>query len=612
YFRKITINVMSMSGFLFAFGMLYDNSVIVMEHLLRMKERKPDSGIYQIYKSVMKISSPILISTVTTFSVFIPVIFMRKDLYIMYKDFTEVLSFSLFLSFFSSIIIIPYFIYHFDFLKGKKTKKYKNYEYFNTYFIAKTLIYRKYIAVIFCLIIISGLISYIFTGNSSIGQTPDNTFILHCQPGLSTSAEKFTADMIKIEEYLVTHDEVEKIFSTKNDENYRVVIRVKKGKVRQFIKKYEEITDSLTLYPDVHVFLINAPGETFKNIDLLIYDKSYTERFRKAHIVYSTLSENLKNSQIVIKEKPPVDEMDIILSREKLISAGFSLKETAYILRAYLEGPKFDLGFDNKITETRMKLENITDVEEIKSLILRKLNFLTLKDISDIKLSRNPSVINTENGQPVTKIGIMWTGESESAVMKKITEILNELNSKRNQKIIWEFDESSRRIYEDRNEMTKTVLYTLILLTIILYMYYGSFKDVILVFSVIPFTYSVIIILMAVFKIPWSLPVYIAFLLLSGIIINNSILIIDLIEKDKSFSILFKIAHSINDKFRAIVITTATTALGIFPLVFAEGFWQIMGIISIAGLITGMLASLYLIPVLYYLTGEYFGKSNSA
>ncbi|MGM0607597.1 MAG: efflux RND transporter permease subunit [Candidatus Muiribacteriota bacterium] len=602
YIRNLSLNVMSLSAFLFSLGMLYDNSVIIIEHFENMIENNPRKSFETLYKYSIKIISPVFISVLTTLCVLIPVFFIRYDLYIMYSDFVHVLSFCLLFSFFQSAFFIPWFTYFFNWRKRDSNKiHFKKYEFFNTFFLSKALFYKKTIIVISILIILTGIISYFFTGFMNIGEVPDNIFLLHCQPGLLTSTQDFRNDLKQVEEILLDYNEVKKVLTTVEKETAQMVVKVHRKELQVFADKYNEIQNRLEEFPDIHIFLMNSPEEEFRKVDLMIYDDNYETRLRKANIVYSQLKEDFgHNSNILIKEKPPVEEVEIKIKHNELIRAGFNASEAAYILRAYFQGPRLDKEMGGLKDEFRFRLDEVNSIEEMGNLLLRKEDFVSLKDVSDISLVHNPGNIFTYNGMPVITISVLFEKLDELNAINKIRNIINKLNVNRRDKIIYEFDSRTSDIKSDRREMGMALLFTLILLFLILYMYYQKVQLVLLVFSVIPVTYGIIISAMALFSIPWSLPVYIAFILLSGIIINNSILIVDYINKDLSHSSFFKATHGINLKFRAVLITTVTTVLGLTPLVFADSFWKIMGIISITGLITGMFCSLYLLPVYYY------------
>ncbi len=601
YFSSISLNVMSMSAFLFSLGLLYDNSVIIIESIEREINIRKKKSFKVIYSALIKILPPVFISTLTTFCVFLPIFFAKKELYEMYKDFAWVLGFSLFSSFFLASIAVPYFIYFF-YIRRDSEKNYKDYEFFNSFFTARLLSKKKYISTIALVIFMISIFFYNSIGTSKTDQTPDNMFIFLFQPGLKMSSEDFSKDMKKIEDYLNSIDGVKRTLTTFQGETARLVLEVKKERLREIADKYSKIKEDLSKYPDISFFLMNAPVDTFNEIDINVFGNDFKERIKKAGIISSDIKDKMGDlfDQIIIKERPPVDEIEVVLDRSKIADLGFSIQEVAYIIRAYIEGPKIQGITQDSKRQNKVRASNINNIEDIRSLPIRKLKSVMLGDIADINIKANPSSVVHEDSNALVKIGLTFKDIDEYTMMKMIRRTIDEKNLKRKNRILYSFDKKTMKLKETRREMTLIIIFTMLFLSIVLYMYYNTFIDVLIVFSVIPLTYSLLIIIMSIFKMSWSLPVYIAFILLSGIVVNNSILVVDFIKKDQSHSLIFKIIHSINNKFRAVLITTATTIFGLVPLIFADSFWRTMGIIAIAGLGIGTLISLYVMPILYY------------
>jgi HAE1 family hydrophobic/amphiphilic exporter-1 len=102
-----------------------------------------------------------------------------------------------------------------------------------------------------------------------------------------------------------------------------------------------------------------------------------------------------------------------------------------------------------------------------------------------------------------------------------------------------------------------------------------------------------------------SVVVFIGMILLAGIVVNNAIVLIDLINKLRSrgMSKVEAIMEGGRSRLRPILMTTLTTALGLLPLAlgFGEGseVRSPMAITVIGGLTVSTLLTLIVIPVVY-------------
>lgn len=106
YFSKISLNLMSLSGFALGIGMLVDNSIVVLENIDR--HRKESENIFTAcYKGVKEVIMPVTASTVTTIIVFMPVVFVSGVAGELFKDQSLSVAFALISSLFVAITLVP-------------------------------------------------------------------------------------------------------------------------------------------------------------------------------------------------------------------------------------------------------------------------------------------------------------------------------------------------------------------------------------------------------------------------------------------------------------------------------------------------------------------------
>ncbi len=100
---------------------------------------------------------------------------------------------------------------------------------------------------------------------------------------------------------------------------------------------------------------------------------------------------------------------------------------------------------------------------------------------------------------------------------------------------------------------------------------------------------------------------------LAGIIINNGIVMIDRIDEGRAegASIADAIIESAMSRARPIIMTTVTTVIGLIPMaLFGGEFWFGMAIVIMCGLAVGTILTLVVVPVLYSLMFDLFGRSK--
>jgi multidrug efflux pump subunit AcrB len=101
------------------------------------------------------------------------------------------------------------------------------------------------------------------------------------------------------------------------------------------------------------------------------------------------------------------------------------------------------------------------------------------------------------------------------------------------------------------------------------------------------------------------MPVWLGFIMLAGIVVNNSIVLVEQIEieREKNPTVLDAISNAASLRLRPILMTSLTTVLGMTPLALGLGegseMLQPLAFVIVWGLSFSMLVSLVLIPAMY-------------
>jgi HAE1 family hydrophobic/amphiphilic exporter-1 len=106
YLFKINFNIISLGGIAVGVGMLLDNSIIVIENIIRYKEqglKLRDAAI----KGASEVSMPVVAATLTTIVVFLPLIFIRGITGELFRDQSLAITFSLTASILAALTLIP-------------------------------------------------------------------------------------------------------------------------------------------------------------------------------------------------------------------------------------------------------------------------------------------------------------------------------------------------------------------------------------------------------------------------------------------------------------------------------------------------------------------------
>ncbi|MBE9527462.1 MAG: efflux RND transporter permease subunit, partial [Proteobacteria bacterium] len=139
---------------------------------------------------------------------------------------------------------------------------------------------------------------------------------------------------------------------------------------------------------------------------------------------------------------------------------------------------------------------------------------------------------------------------------------------------------------------------------------YESLVNPFVILLGIPFMFIGTTIGLLLFGLTVTMPVWLGIIMLSGIVVNNAIVLVEQIElaraklkEENNNSIHDAIKLAANLRFRPILMTTLTTVIGMLPLAIGLGegseMLQPLAIVIVFGLSFSILVSLVLIPVIY-------------
>ena len=106
YFLNITLNIVSMGGLALGIGMLVDNSIVVIENIYRIKAKGKDAK-YAAVAGAKQVAGAITASTLTTISVFLPIVFLQGMTADIFKEMAWTISASLVASLAIALTFVP-------------------------------------------------------------------------------------------------------------------------------------------------------------------------------------------------------------------------------------------------------------------------------------------------------------------------------------------------------------------------------------------------------------------------------------------------------------------------------------------------------------------------
>ncbi|MFW5703916.1 MAG: efflux RND transporter permease subunit [Patescibacteria group bacterium] len=303
--------------------------------------------------------------------------------------------------------------------------------------------------------------------------------------------------------------------------------------------------------------------------------------------------------------KSGTSKLVFVPDRKKMADYGVSEQDIGLWLRSFASGFELDTlkldGTDYDIV-FRMNTTNESP-EDISAIAIPTATgeMLPLQALGRLELQSSPTVINREDGRRVIAVtGSVREGYNVPEIGGKLEGYADtELN------LAAGYDWQTGGVNEENERSVQSIVQAmglsavLILITLVLQL--GSFRKAVIVMLVIPLAVSGVFIIFGLFGIPLSFPALIGMLALFGIVVNNSIIIVEKINQN--LEIGFPLNQAISDasasRLEPILLTTLTTIIGLIPITLSDPIWRGLGGAIIAGLVFSGTLMLFFIPVVY-------------
>lgn len=106
YLNDVSLNIMSLGGIALAVGMLVDNSIVVLENIVRKKERG-ENVLQAAQNGTSEVASAVVAATLTTIAVFFPMVFISGIAGQLFRDQALTVTFALVFSLIVALTLIP-------------------------------------------------------------------------------------------------------------------------------------------------------------------------------------------------------------------------------------------------------------------------------------------------------------------------------------------------------------------------------------------------------------------------------------------------------------------------------------------------------------------------
>ena len=265
---------------------------------------------------------------------------------------------------------------------------------------------------------------------------------------------------------------------------------------------------------------------------------------------------------------------------------------------------------ESKFRDYTVKLESgYNSVDDFKNLVLKKFDdfsFVKLGDVAKIEIGPEETrQIFRGNAEEMIGLGILKQKTANlidvtNNVKKEYFKIKNELPKNIN---IYQSYDTSLFVSEALNEVIFTLCFAIILVTLIILIFLRNIKSTIIPFLTVPISILSTFIFLNIFGFSLNLITLLALVLCTGLVIDDSIVMLENIHKIELGSSKLKAAIDGSREVIFAIISTSLVLISIFmPIIFLEGdtakLFQELAITIIGAVFFSTIISLTLTPML--------------
>ncbi|MDR0357782.1 MAG: efflux RND transporter permease subunit, partial [Clostridiales Family XIII bacterium] len=257
--------------------------------------------------------------------------------------------------------------------------------------------------------------------------------------------------------------------------------------------------------------------------------------------------------------------------------------------------------------------ESIENMKRI-SVMSPTGQIVKVDDIADVRLANSPARIERTNQVRTVNVTADLNGRDLQSVTEDIEAKLASYDMPAG--YVFNIGGEAEEMQSAFGDLGYALLLSLLIIYMILASLFESLIQPFIIMLAIPFALTGAFLGLFLTNTPLSLVAFIGIIMLSGIVVNNSILLIDFINQNRAVCATRDeaIINAGKYRFRPILMTTLTTCLGLLPLALGLGsggeLVTPMGVTVIGGLLFSTLITLVLVPVIYSGIDDFREKSR--
>ncbi len=635
YFTGVTMNMISLSGLAIGVGMLVDNSIVVIENIYRLRA-KGFSPVQAAVSGASQVAGAITASTLTTICVFVPIVFIDGLTRELFMDLALTVTYSLLASLLIALTFVPAVAKGVLVRKTKKSVLAQGGRVVAWYrrAIAWALMHKKRL-------VLAALV--LLFASSGLLLTRGFEFI----PSMSSS--QISADITmpedsNLEDTIRVNDKIsEELRKIDGVESVGVMLASNMGEMFGMSGDSEDSFKETTMYivleddkteqgqkvADTIERLCEAEGcEAVTSVDMDMTEymggggisiNLYSDDLDKLRVSGMDIEDKMREmkqlEEVSDVTESTTEEVRIRVSKNDAMKNGLTVAQVYQLISAELaedkaateltiDGENIDINVENKKSGD-YSLQDLTDMKlhvEKKDGTIDKVGLTSIAVIS-----RDASLSTINHKDQRRSLSVTADVKDDYNITKMTSAVKKMIRDEHLLKpgVEIEYSGENEEIMDAMKKMVLMMIIGILLVYLIMVAQFQSLRSPFIIIFTLPLAFTGGMIALLISNQVLSVVSMMGFVMLVGIVVNNGIVLVDCINRFRleGMDMDAAIVEAGAVRMRPVIMTAATTVLGLIPLALGIGqgaeMMQPLALTCIGGLIYATVTTLFIIPIMY-------------
>jgi HAE1 family hydrophobic/amphiphilic exporter-1 len=638
YFGGLTLNQMTFGGLALGVGMIVDNSIVVLESIVRKREEEDAPLVEAARVGAREVAGAIVASTLTTCVIFLPVVFTHTTSGALFQALALVVVFALACSLLVALTLVPMLAARFLRVRSRAetegsgrrwsfTRAFRRLETWYSGRLQSALRHRGRVFAVTGLLLVGALALWPLIPVELAPQTEADEIDIELEMAQGTNLavarayvnelEKKVRGVIPAEAIHISDTEVRgdnaavEVKLVPRDQrsvgSAELADRVRRAVDGQVPGAEIRVEAQQGLWILGRIFSSSGGGDALE-LEVRGWDLEKADRIAAAIRQRMERLPGITDVRVSRREGRP--EERLVLDRDRISELGLSVQDVGQTLLANVggvEAGRFRQGGDEFPIRVRLAPRDRLTAKDLEAVPLRTPagRVVPLSALVERRRARGPTEIHRVDGQRVTYVSAnLEQGVALGDAVDRVRSSLADLSLPQGFSVVF------GGAYEEQQKARRDFLISIVMALALVYMLmagqFERFLDPLVVMASVPVALIGVVPTLLLTGTTLNIQSVMGLVMLIGIVVNNAIVLVDavnLLRRERHMGAAEAVVEAGRLRLRPILMTASTTVLGLLPLALGLGvgaeIQAALARVVIGGLVASTLATLVLIPVAY-------------